>query len=363
MFVENYLSTSMIETLKKYYPDISINNTTVYYYSSIENEYNTIRYGAGLYLSNRNILKLTGKDVLDFINRISSNAVLDLQPNYQLNTLFLNEKGRFIDRSNIIHLGDYFLLIGSLNENNKLYNWINKFIIAEDIQISNVSNDFTIIDIFGPQSESYLTLLFGDDLKSLNRNNVLKLIINQTELLLFSHHITKQLKNYRILISRNDTSAVLEYMINNKSVFDINLIGENAFNIYRIEQGIPLAPNEISDEVNPHENCLINEVNFKKGCYIGQEVIARLDTYNKIQKELVGITLPNIVDINKQYTITTENGEEAGIVTSLDFENFLNHAIGLGFLRKKFSEKGIPFFIYDEQKLIPIEIKNIPFKG
>ncbi|MBM4172151.1 MAG: tRNA-modifying protein YgfZ [Ignavibacteria bacterium] len=363
MFVENYVFTSMVETLKKYFPNISVNGNSIKYYSSIEDEYNTIRYGAGLYLSNRNILKLTGKDVLDFIHRISSNAVLELKPNHQLNTLFLNEKGRFIDRSNLIHLGDYFLLVGSLNEFNKLYNWINKFIITEDIQINNISNDFTIIDVFGPQSESYLTLLFGDDLKLLNGNNVLNLTINQTEILLHSRHITKTLPNYRVIIPRNDSSALLEYMINNKSVFDVNLIGENAFNIYRIEQGIPLAPNEINDELNPHENSLIYEVDFKKGCYIGQEVIARLDTYNKIQKELVGLKVTEKVDTKKQYAIVTANGDEAGIVSSLHSESFLNYTLGLGFLRKNYSEKEIQFFIKDEQELIPIEIKTIPIKA
>ncbi len=61
---------------------------------------------------------------------------------------------------------------------------------------------------------------------------------------------------------------------------------------YKIENGIPSDPNELNDLYNPHEAKLIDLVDFKKGCYIGQEVIARLDTYDKVQKHLVGLCFP-----------------------------------------------------------------------
>ena len=64
-------------------------------------------------------------------------------------------------------------------------------------------------------------------------------------------------------------------MNSNKGPFDFSLVGELAYNTYRIEQGIPLAPNELNDNYNPHEASLIKYVDFNKGCYIGQEVTAR----------------------------------------------------------------------------------------
>ncbi len=94
-------------------------------------------------------------------------------------------------------------------------------------------------------------------------------------------------------------TEVVKFMVENKGPFDFNLIGEKAYEVYRIEQGIPVAPNELNDNYNPHESKLLNAVSFRKGCYIGQEVIARLETYEKVQKYLVGVEFDEAIDNDK----------------------------------------------------------------
>ncbi|GIS65121.1 MAG: hypothetical protein CM1200mP3_13690 [Chloroflexota bacterium] len=61
-------------------------------------------------------------------------------------------------------------------------------------------------------------------------------------------------------------------------------------NLVRIERGIPESGFELTEEYNPLEVNPKNHISFNKGCYVGQEVVARLDTYDKVKRRLVGLT-------------------------------------------------------------------------
>ena len=87
------------------------------YISSFKEEYNTVKNGSAVRInSDAVIIQLEGKDTLEFLHRVSTNSVKDLKPFEKKNTLFLNAKGRFIDRTTLINLENYFLLIGNLDE-------------------------------------------------------------------------------------------------------------------------------------------------------------------------------------------------------------------------------------------------------
>ena len=70
-----------------------------------------------------------------------------------------------------------------------------------------------------------------------------------------------------------------------------------------------LLPVKLNSDFNPHEARLLNAVDFKKGCYIGQEVIARLDTYDKVQRYLFGVIFLKPVDQNDKYLLFDEIGK------------------------------------------------------
>jgi aminomethyltransferase len=122
----------------------------------------------------------------------------------------------------------------------------------------------------------------------------------------------------------------------NKGIFNFNLIGEEAYNIYRVEQGIPASPNELNSECNPLEAGLIEYIDFNKGCYIGQEVIARLKNYDKIQRHLTGVRFNDKLVTNNGRFILNDNGIEVGIVTSHTYSYRLNATIGLAYIKSSY---------------------------
>ena len=332
-------------------------------YSSVLDEYNALKNGSGIRIvPNATAIRLTGKETLDFLNRVSTNAVKELKPLEKKNTLFLNEKGRLIDRTVLLNLDNFYLIIGSPNPSKKLFSWINKFIIMEDIQTKDVTDDYLLIELLGPQTESYLTLLIGDEIKNLNSQNVLYTNADGFSFYLFKSSENNGIVIYKILVDKNRSSEFIDYLLQNKSVFDINLVGEDAYNIFRIENGLASTPNEINDNYTPHETNLIGDVSFNKGCYIGQEVIARLDTYDKVQRKMFGIIFPVGVELDGTAQLFDKENNDAGNVTSIVYSEFLKKSIALGFLRKKVLNGNNQIFTEIDGKKIPLIICDLPFK-
>jgi folate-binding protein YgfZ len=122
---------------------------------------------------------------------------------------------------------------------------------------------------------------------------------------------------------------------------------ESDFESYRIMCGIPAHPSELSLDFNPMEARLINLISFTKGCYIGQEVIARLDTYKKVQKQLVRFRLGALP--NKLPVPCYSEQQEVGIITSAVWEGHVVFA--LGYLKTTFSENQPLYFMNGTEKI------------
>jgi folate-binding protein YgfZ len=106
----------------------------------------------------------------------------------------------------------------------------------------------------------------------------------------------------------------------------------------RIEAGIPLAPSELNEKHNPLETTLVQAVSWTKGCYIGQEVIARLDTYDKVQRHLMGIEIGETFHNGSlAIPIANADNEQIGEITSIAFSPSLKKSIGLAFIKTAFA--------------------------
>ena len=123
------------------------------------------------------------------------------------------------------------------------------------------------------------------------------------------------------------------------------------------------APNELNGSFNPHEVNLLSIVDFKKGCYIGQEVIARLNTYDKVQKRLTGIKFIDEPEYNGQLLLFDKENKDAGQVTSVTFSKELNKWVGLAFVRRAYLEEGTILTAKSEKdKPVRIQVESLPFK-
>ena len=114
--------------------------------------------------------------------------------------------------------------------------------------------------------------------------------------------------------------------------------GENMVEGVRIERGIPAFGKELTEDYNPHEANLVHHVSFSKGCYIGQEVIARLQTYKKVSKYLVGLRWEG--EGLEAGSFLGHDGRRVGIATSVARLPHTGTNVGLGYVRKEFVVDG-----------------------
>ena len=112
----------------------------------------------------------------------------------------------------------------------------------------------------------------------------------------------------------------------------ITPMGAAAYETARISQGVPAQGSEMGDDFNPLEAGLVGSIDFTKGCYIGQEVIARLDTYKKVQKYLVKLAFGEGASVSPG-AILTQDGKAVGKVTSVTSEPSTGQDIGLAYVR------------------------------
>ena len=118
------------------------------------------------------------------------------------------------------------------------------------------------------------------------------------------------------------------------------LVGVEAWEGFRVGAGVPVYGKELDDGRNPLEAGLIGAIDFTKGCYIGQEVIARLDTYEKVQRALVSLRVGGSWSEGDALTL---EGRRVGEITSLARVSDEGEMVGLGYVRLAEAEAGRRF--------------------
>ena len=253
---------------------------------------------------------LSGKDSLDLINRLSTNNISDVH-NEITKTIFTNENGRIIDIVSIWKINEEkLLLVCNTKNKNLLIEWIDKFTFEEEIHL-NESNNYELIHAFTDSSKINFKDfdLVDSDIKQFN---------NQFESFFISKSsFFNQYETIDLIFDKELSGEVNNILISQ----DFKELNNDQFLSFRIKNIIPYGQNEINLSFNPLELNLIHLIDFEKGCYVGQEVIARLDTYDKVQKKLIMLNKINSGDLinSSGSQITSEDKDNCMIVIRKKF--------------------------------------------
>ena len=249
-------------------------------------------------------LKLCGDDKVDLLDRLSTNDISKLSELGQcMSTVLTTNKGRIIDLLKVYYFADHLMLISDMESINKVSEWIEFYTIMEDVTQVVISDETFQIRIFSDQPQAIFSEIENyetDDFFIVNLNGNQKNCID-------------------IIGQLSDKKIIVEYLKTHGTQLD-----SDQFENIRISLGYPKFGTELTEEFNPLEALLIDHISFNKGCYIGQEVVARLNTYDKVQRQMVklsGETELQLGDLKFQ-------GNVVGKITSV-----FNHE-GIGFIKK-----------------------------
>jgi folate-binding protein YgfZ len=259
-------------------------------------------------------LELKGSEVLDFLNRITTNDLRGLKAGESIRTLFCSDKGRIIDSVLLVNEGTRFLLFGSVGSSDKLTRWINKYIINDDVHVKDITGSFGSFEIYGPQAQTFIILLSG--IKEEEAGKLYNFEFEDKTLSLVKSRFADKIEKYLIFGDTRAFDKLTPYILNYDGPFSVGFVSEPSVKDYYLSKKLP-GVNELSDYFNPHEVKLMTEVSLKKGCYIGQEIIARLDTYDKVQKFLVNLEISHKFTGDLPAALEDENGTDAGVLTSV----------------------------------------------
>ena len=304
-------------------------------YGDVAEEYRAAREGAALHDSSYiGRIRATGGDVLDLLHRLSTNKLVSLQPGQGAPTILTTERGRTLDLITVFNMGDHVLLLTSPHTRDKVVQWVDKYTIVEDVCLEDVTSSTAMLSVIGPDAQATLSGLVNMELGSLGAHSSARVSIAGAE----GHIIRRNMMNlarFELLVQGQNAAGVWQEV----SAAGAVLMGLKAHEALRVEEGVPGFGSELGESYNPLETGLWGSISFTKGCYIGQEVIARLDTYQKVQRHLVALSFSpeSQADVGSELA---KDGRDVGRVTSVARVPTTGQVIGLAYIRKEASEVG-----------------------
>ncbi len=330
------------------------------FYTSVAEEYAAVKKGVALIdRSYFEQIRIFGNDHIDLLHRLTTNEVRTLKPGEGQINIFTNEKGRIVDRVSLFKFEKEMRLLISAGNSKKVSDWIEKYVFIEDVKTEMLSNT-GLLSIFGPKSSEFLSNLFNvkfDDLldchfKEIDWNNHTVQIARVDEL---------GFPGFNLITEESALDKLWDNLIKQGSQFDLKPMGEETYETLRIESGWPVYGKDFDEEINPHEANMRPFINFDKGCYIGQEVVARLDTYEKVQKYLMGIVLEGETQPNRKDSIFIDD-KEVGYITSVTHSFDSGKNIALGSVRTKFIKEEAKLQVRSGEKEISGRLVKLPFE-
>jgi len=284
------------------------------------------------YRFRQDYLKFEGNDRLDLVNRLSTNRVNTLQQYSGIKTVLTNDKGRFIDLITLYNFGDFVFAACSFNNAGNVLTHLDKYTIMDDFKPFNMAGTHETILFFGNDSLKFVNNVFDIDISGIS-NNDFKVFKSSGKDAIVSRNDDK-FGGFMFIYAIEDKSFWNDFLFSGEitTVFNAVEVTDEQFEAERIAKGIPAYGKEISEQTNPLECGMNDYVSFTKGCYIGQEVIARMDAYDKISKHMIKIE--SAVSFKQADKIVTD-GKECGFVTSRVKTSDTNYT-GLGFVKTIF---------------------------
>jgi folate-binding protein YgfZ len=243
-------------------------------------EHRVLLEGCGLVdRSERGKLALTGSEAKTFMHGQVTNDVEALEPGSGAYAAFLTHKGKMRGDLRILDLGDELLLDTERPALQELFNMIHRFKLAMDVELHKRTVQMDLLSLVGPASRR---VAGAEGLPEVEHANARAEIGGRRVVLAITD------TGVDVFTQADDTAAVRAALEAAGAV----PVGEDAAEVVRVERGRPRWGVDLDDSVIPQEAGL-NEraVSFTKGCYVGQETVARLYYRGKPNRHLRGLRL------------------------------------------------------------------------
>lgn len=254
--------------------------------------------GSGFYEQPRGLIAVWGKEAVQFLDGMITNDVKTLAAGSEMLAAFPNAQGRLLAVVRILKQGERFLIETEDATREKVFQNLFRFTFAGDFFAEDVTETYGCFDLFGAAIPPDLV----DCVK-----------------------FSSLIDSYFV-----PTGSADEFRTHLTSLTAVQISDEH-YEMLRIELGIPKYGIDMDETTVVPELGLDGLISYNKGCYIGQEIIARIHFRGHVAKQFTGLVLSESVEAGSE--LKTPDGKAAGRITSVTYSPALGKTIALGFVR------------------------------
>lgn len=360
------------------YADIEIVST----FGEPQAEYSAIRKGCGLLdMPQRGVLELAGRDRLPFLNNLLTNLTWDkstktgLAAGQGVYAYYLNARGRIVTDMNVLEVGDGRTLLemdGRMVETVRAM--FDKYLFVEQVKMTSRVGALHEVALLGPGAIAVLDQLTDQQVGELKPLGSMNTRIFDTDVVVYRDDLAG-VPGYCLLL---DTAAARAVWMTLISRFGesaepgrraLRPVGWAAFNATRIEAGRPLFDIDFGNSADPDKSVLPAEtgqfdraVSVTKGCYLGQEIVARMHARQQVARQLVGLRLDDDSLPMAGAPLFDDAQNQVGVVTSSTVSPVLsNVAICLGYVKRPLFAEGTVLHVPAEGSMRRATVVKLPF--
>ncbi len=327
----------------------------------IRGEYGAIRHGvAVLDFSSAGKLQVSGKNSVQFLNGQVSNDVKPLQAGEGVLAAFPNLQGKLLALCRIYNLGTHLLVELDAINREKILNNLSRFVPAGEFFVTDVSDHFALISLQGPESSELIEALTDQPIDGATHYKISERQIAHANVFVATHSRCGE-TGFDLFVPAEFAQRIREALLAAGKDFGAREIGHEAFEIARIEAGVPREGVDAGENYIVLESGLESAVSYTKGCYLGQEVIARIHWRGQPAKRLRGLLIDADHLPPRGTEIYAGDGKKVGEITSSARSFALDRFIALGYVHRYYLDPGTEFTLKQgETELGNAELVELP---
>jgi folate-binding protein YgfZ len=293
--------------------------------------------GAFLDLSTRAKFRIAGTDRFRFLNGQITNDLRKASETVAVEACVLNAKGKMDAHIFVCALGECFLVDAAPDLREKLRARLERYVIADDVEVEDVTDQFSLFHVLSPESQRV------EDGRVVSVHRFVE-------------------PGWDIWSDATHRDALSQRLSSHFEFLD-----PLAAEVMRIEQGIPRWGSELTEEIIAVEaNLEQRAIDYEKGCYIGQEVISRMKMSGQTNKRLCGlVSLDDLpLQLGMKLATRSPSGKEVGWITSATRSERIGKEIALGYVKRGFNSAGTTLDVLapeDSPQKNTVEVVPLPF--
>ena len=328
-------------------------------FADVEREYRAVRDAAGIIdLSFRVQIAASGEDRVSFLQGMLSNDVESLQPGQGCPATLLTDQGRIVADLRVYALADSLMLDLDARITDKTVAALERFIIADDVELADLSADQTTLAVQGPLASRLLEAAGASaGLTEDYRHAEARLADTAVRIVRASE---TGLDGFNILVPRARVEAVWHSLLEAGRPLGACPVGLGALTMLRIEAGIPWYGVDMDEDRIVLEVGLDHALSFNKGCYLGQEVVERASARGRVNRRLSGLLVQGTEPPHSGDTLFADT-RQVGWITSATQSPRFGRPIALGYVRREHLEPGTRLRIDRNGTPVIAEVAVLPF--